>query len=187
MGSVLLVKLVPQFSVFGSYFLTGLAITILEFLYVVVVYPKFFSPLRHLPMPGEAGLFMGHFRRLRKDPSGYPHREWMETIPNEGLIRYFMMVSNDTTPLNVRKPNERLQFNSERVFITSPKLLGEVLTTNSYTFIKPPQLRYGLGQLLGIGILLAEGDEHKVRAMSEVLNDGTRSDFHSCHRRMNIQ
>jgi len=54
-------------------------------------------------------------------------------------------------------------FNVERLFITSPKALAEVLTTNSYTFIKPKQFRSGLGRILGIGILLAEGEEHKVR------------------------
>jgi hypothetical protein len=50
----------------------------------------------------------------------------------------------------------------ERLLITSPKALGEVLTTKSYNFVKPRQLRSGLGRILGIGILLAEGDEHRV-------------------------
>lgn len=71
-------------------------------------------------------------------------REWASTIPNDGLIRYTHI------------------FNSDRVLITSPKALGEVLVTKNYEFIKPPQFTTGLGQLLGIGILLAEGEEHKV-------------------------
>jgi cytochrome P450 len=53
-------------------------------------------------------------------------------------------------------------FNMERLLITSPKALGEVLTSKSYNFIKPRQLRAGLGRILGVGILLAEGDEHRV-------------------------
>lgn len=52
--------------------------------------------------------------------------------------------------------------NQGRLLITSPQALSEVLTTKSYDFIKPQQLRNGLGRVLGIGILLAEGDEHKV-------------------------
>ena len=52
-------------------------------------------------------------------------------------------------------------FNSERLFITSPKGLGEVLVTKNYDFIKPSHVATGLGRLLGIGVLLAEGDEHK--------------------------
>ena len=52
--------------------------------------------------------------------------------------------------------------NRERLLLTSPKALAEVLTTNSYDYIKPRLLREGIGQVLGIGILFAEGDEHKV-------------------------
>lgn len=79
------------------------------------------------------------------EPSGQPHRDWISNVPNDGLIYY-------TTILN-----------QERLFIASPQALSEVLTTKSYDFIKPQQLRNGLGRILGIGILLAEGDEHKVR------------------------
>lgn len=53
-------------------------------------------------------------------------------------------------------------FNVERVFVTSPRALGEVLVQKNYEFIKPQQMRMGLSRLLGVGILLAEGDEHKV-------------------------
>jgi cytochrome P450 len=47
--------------------------------------------------------------------------------------------------------------------MVSPKALSEVLTTKSYDFIKPRLLRHSLGRLLGIGILLAEGDEHRAQ------------------------
>lgn len=33
----------------------------------------------------------------------------------------------------------------------------------NYEFIKPPQVRAGLGRLLGVGILLAEGEEHRIQ------------------------
>jgi hypothetical protein len=88
---------------------------------------------------------MGQFRAILAEPSGVPLQRWATTIPNDGIIRYTHA------------------FNRDRVLITSPKALGEVLVTKNYEFIKPKQLREGLGQLLGIGILLAEGDEHKVR------------------------
>lgn len=64
-------------------------------------------------------------------------------------------------------------FNKERLLITSPKALGEVLTTKSYVFIKPQLLRSGLGRILGYGLLLAEGDEHRV---GTVLVDIDRAD-----------
>jgi cytochrome P450 len=69
----------------------------------------------------------------------------INSIPNQGLIRYLG------------------PFNQERLFITSPKALAEVLVTKNYEFIKPEQLRFTIGRILGVGILLAEGDEHKVQ------------------------
>ena len=53
-------------------------------------------------------------------------------------------------------------FNIERLLITSPKALGEVLTTNCYKFVRPKSIRIDLGRILGVGILTAEGDEHRV-------------------------
>lgn len=81
-------------------------------------------------------------------------------MPNDGVLYY------------------RWLFNESRVLITNPKALGEVLVQRNYEFVKPARIRKGLGRLLGVGILLAEGDEHKVRLMSffETLerHDGTK-------------
>ena len=67
------------------------------------------------------------------------------TIPNDGIIRYLGL------------------FNRERLLVTSPKALSEVLTTNSYDFIKPSNVRQTIGKIMGIGVLLAEADEHKLQ------------------------
>ncbi|GAB7355339.1 hypothetical protein MBLNU459_g5868t1 [Dothideomycetes sp. NU459] len=80
-----------------------------------------------------------------KNSSGEPMRRWMEEIPNDGLIRYTNWL------------------NSERVLLTNPKTLAEVLSTKNYEFIKPAHFRSVLGKILGVGVLLAEGDEHKVQ------------------------
>lgn len=90
----------------------------------------------------------GHFKRISAEPTGVPQRDWINSIPNDGLIYYTSLL------------------NQGRLLITSPQALSEVLTTKSYDFIKPQQLRNGLGRVLGIGILLAEGDEHKVRSIA---------------------
>lgn len=52
-------------------------------------------------------------------------------------------------------------FNQERLLVTGAKALAEVLVTRNYDFKKPASIRFGLSRLLGVGILLAEGDEHK--------------------------
>lgn len=67
----------------------------------------------------------------------------MNTVPNNGLIRYLGLL------------------NQERILVTSPQALSEVLVTKNYDFVKPGFMRFGLGRILGIGILLAEGDEHR--------------------------
>ncbi|KAI4152262.1 MAG: hypothetical protein LQ340_003009, partial [Diploschistes diacapsis] len=78
-----------------------------------------------------------------KEEVGIPHRNWINSVPNDGLIRYTHI------------------FNRERVLLASPKALSEVLVTKSYEFQKPADARYTLGRLLGFGVLLAEGDEHR--------------------------
>ncbi|KAF2734394.1 cytochrome P450 [Polyplosphaeria fusca] len=109
----------------------------------VFVQPLLLNPLRHLPSPPDTNIVTGNFRKIFAEPTGQPQREWIDTIPNDGLIYY------------------RWLFNDARVLLTSPKALAEVLVQRNYEFIKPGRLRDGLGRLLGIGILLAEGDEHK--------------------------
>ena len=158
----------PKYMLRSSYGLTFTAFLLAHFVglavWHIIVWPKVFSPLRHLPHPpvctqvqlllcsqsnlytpqGES-FFNGHFWYVLKEPTGNPMRRWINEVPNEGLIRYNMI------------------FNRERIFITSARALGEVLVQKNYEFIKPRQLRAGLGRILGVGILLAEGDEHKVR------------------------
>lgn len=82
---------------------------------------------------------------ILKENTGTPMRNWNNTVPNDGLIRYMSWL------------------NYERLLVVGPKALGEVLVTKNYEFIKPWHVRSGLKRILGVGILLAEGDEHKVR------------------------
>lgn len=152
LGSVVtalsLVKLYPQWSIHASFIATFLAclsfVLTLSSIWNVLLYPKFFSPLRHLPEPHGNSLFLGQFAAISSEPTGKPQQRWINEIPNTGLIRY----------LNI--------FNNERLLLTNPKALGEVLVAKNYDFIKPAILREGLGTTLGVGLVLAEGEEHKV-------------------------
>ncbi len=85
-------------------------------------------------------------------------RTWINEVPNNGLIYYNYI------------------FNSERLLITSPKALGEVLVQKNYDFIKPEGIRAGIARILGVGILVAEGEEHKVwdffASLGLVANEG---------------
>ncbi|KLU82080.1 cytochrome P450 97B3 [Magnaporthiopsis poae ATCC 64411] len=107
------------------------------------LYPKLFSPLRHLPGPKDNSFFNGQQARISKEPTGAPMVDWFNSIPNDGLIRYLSIL------------------NLERLAPTSAKALQEILVTKNYDFEKPSDFRHTIGRILGVGILLAEGDEHK--------------------------
>lgn len=137
-------KYTPRYSLglyFGTFLLFCLQLLSLQ-IYKIILYPRYFSPLRYLPGPQDGDFIMGQTRRVFKEPSGRPMLDWIENIPNDGLLKYSMWFQ-------------------ERVLITNPKTLGEVLVTKNYDFVKPGHFVTGLGRILGIGILLAEGDEHK--------------------------
>ena len=67
----------------------------------------------------------------------------MQTVPNEGLITF------------------RAFLNEERLAVTTPQGLAEVLVTKAYDFEKPPPLRNILRKILGDGLIIVEGDLHR--------------------------
>ncbi|KAF5983164.1 cytochrome P450 monooxygenase / cytochrome P450 monooxygenase [Fusarium bulbicola] len=113
--------------------------------YSVFLYHRFFSPLRHLPEPKGASFINGHWAESTSQPAGLPFRHWSRTIDNNGLLKYKHL------------------FNQERLVVTSPEGLKEVLGQNSYDYVKPHLLRAMVGKILGYGLLLSEGDVHKMQ------------------------
>ncbi|KAL9006362.1 MAG: hypothetical protein Q9188_000898 [Gyalolechia gomerana] len=77
--------------------------------------------------------------------NGKSFREWQHDIPNDGIIKFLDLLSSET------------------VLVLSPKALAEVTVHKAYDFIKPPQVRGFLAKILGVGLFLAEGDEHKIQ------------------------
>ena len=162
-ASFLTVQYLPNYSLSASYVLNSLAFFVILVvgggIWTVILYPKLFHPLRHLPSPSVShvvnrpagartnsnlnqggSFFWGHFRNIVNEPTGEPHQRWVNEVPNEGLIHY------------------RTMFNESRLLPTTPKALAEVLVQKNYEFIKPAQFREGFGRILGIGVLLAEGE-----------------------------
>ncbi|KFY38115.1 hypothetical protein V495_06754 [Pseudogymnoascus sp. VKM F-4514 (FW-929)] len=135
----------PQFLTFGHMgtFLEGFLLQFVVWTFYSVLLKHRFSSMRNLPGPKDNSLFMGQWDNIVAETLGGPQRRWSRTIPNEGIIRFLGI------------------FNKERLLITSPKALSEVLTTKSYDFVKPYQFSIGVGRIVGKGVLLAEGDEHK--------------------------
>ncbi|KAJ9655706.1 hypothetical protein H2198_005503 [Neophaeococcomyces mojaviensis] len=147
-SSLVLNHFAPQYTLNHSIAQTATALFFTQwaiyFVYAVIVYPRFISPLRDLPMVTKGNhFFMGQWFAITGEPSGIPMRRWLHEVPNNGMIRYLGL------------------FNRERILLTSPKALAEVLNTKNYDFQRPSFLLAGVGKILGIGLLLAEGDDHK--------------------------
>jgi cytochrome P450 len=80
---------------------------------------------------------------LFKKPPAFDFLRWVTEVPNDGLI-YF-----------------RGFFYQDRLLLTSPEALAEVLVKKSYDFEKPGPARKFLRQVLGDGLIIVEGEEHK--------------------------
>ncbi|CAM0139682.1 unnamed protein product [Umbelopsis sp. WA50703] len=52
-------------------------------------------------------------------------------------------------------------FNTPRVLVSDPELLKQILVVHQYDFVKPKQLAEFIGKILGVGLLVAEGEEHR--------------------------
>ena len=63
-----------------SYLGTFVGVFSLQFslwaLWRVILYPKFFSPLRHLPTPSGGSWWNGQFARIQAEPTGAPMMDW---------------------------------------------------------------------------------------------------------------
>lgn len=44
--------------------------------YRVLIYPHFLSPLIGLPEPSQSHWLLGQFRRISKEPTGFPMMDW---------------------------------------------------------------------------------------------------------------
>lgn len=153
-SATLLVSLRPDLSIRQSYVLTTLVFllvtTVARFVYFAILYPKYLTPLRHIPTPPD------HERSWIRGNCNFYHlgfpfdeaRKWVKTVPNTGFIRYYAIS------------------NIERLLVTSPKALSEILVTKCYNFVRPEVARLQLAVVAGNGLLVAEGEEHKAQRKS---------------------
>ncbi|GLI76422.1 hypothetical protein PoHVEF18_004695 [Penicillium ochrochloron] len=139
----------PEYALFGSragsMILSFVAITTWKILYQLALYPAFFTPIKHIQTPEGRTWLTGNSETIFLETPYKRMLQWAANLPNEGLIRYYIVG------------------NLERVVLTSPKALSELLVTKVYDFEKPQTLRQSLRRIVGDGILLAEGDEHKLQ------------------------
>lgn len=98
------------------------------------------STLKNLPVAPQGPAR----KRLLIEPSPEKLRQWALDIPNNGLIRY------------------RGRLNVEKLLVTDTQLVEELLVKRCYAFQKPPVINRVSRSLLGDGLVVVEGDIHKV-------------------------
>ncbi|KAF2210486.1 hypothetical protein CERZMDRAFT_69474 [Cercospora zeae-maydis SCOH1-5] len=108
------------------------------------------NPLRRLlPTPPGDTFLLGHARFTWEEPRGNAFLKWTDEIPNDGLIYYSGLFRA-----------------TGHVMVTSPDAIREVLVTRAYDYVKPEIGRKFLEQTTGRGLIVVEGDEHKLQRKS---------------------
>ncbi|CAO3631482.1 unnamed protein product [Cunninghamella blakesleeana] len=107
------------------------------------VYRLFLHPANQLPGPPPDlfAPFLGNIRQILSTDAGVIHRKWANKYGR--VFRYFA------------------GGNHPRILITDPELVKQVLTTDEFEFIKPPETKQFLSLFLGEGILVTEGSIHR--------------------------
>jgi len=131
-------------------------------LYQIFIYPQYFSPLRKLPGP-----------KVRREncPERYP------SLTPEKKDHHFL-IGQSLNQFRASSPNEPfvswvkrwpdadfirfLSFgNTEALLVTSLAAHKEILQAKVYSFVKPPFFRRLIADTVGLGVIFAEGEDHK--------------------------
>ncbi|KAI0466204.1 cytochrome P450 [Xylaria cf. heliscus] len=110
-------------------------------LYSFLIYPFFLSPLRHLQGPKTAFAFLPRtLLQLGAEP-GKPVLDLMDRYPDDDLLLVDIL--------------------RDQLVLTKPSLLADLFVHRPYDFIKPLGAASFLKESLGIGLVTAEGEQHK--------------------------
>ncbi|BGP23308.1 hypothetical protein JCM10295v2_002203 [Rhodotorula toruloides] len=108
--------------------------------YQVFLAPHF-SSLRSVPGPRPDHPLWGNLQRLIDEEPGKAHARWTEEFG--GAVRY------------------RGLLGGERLILTDSAALNHVLTSHTYDYAKPDEVRGDLAMVLGKGLVFAEGETHR--------------------------
>ncbi|KAK2460650.1 hypothetical protein APHAL10511_007120 [Amanita phalloides] len=103
------------------------------------IYREYNSPLRRLPGPDSPSWIYGNFKEIWENDNSVVHERWVAT--HGPTLKYKGL------------------FGMTRLFTMDTKALTHILMNGNYQ--KPESSRYHLRQLLGEGLLVAEGDKHR--------------------------
>ncbi|KAI1098416.1 cytochrome P450 [Jackrogersella minutella] len=144
LGALIPIRELSSFSAFKKFCIGLLVQYVLLKVYRVIIYPNFFSPLRHLPGPKDHNLILG--QEVRKFTAESPistQLQWMRKWPDAPFIRYLSFAGKEV------------------LLVNSLAAYKAVLQTHVYDFVKPPFFARLVGEIVGVGLLFAEGEPHK--------------------------
>nr|AVZ23853.1 cytochrome P450 [Thanatephorus cucumeris] len=101
---------------------------------------KLFSPLRELPGPSNESVIFGNLKRVFAAPNSVIHEAWLKEYGSTLAYRGFL--------------------SSYRLFTVDPRALSYIMSQPG-SFPKPENVRRSLADVLGEGLLFAEGETHK--------------------------
>ncbi|RFN48456.1 hypothetical protein FIE12Z_7265 [Fusarium flagelliforme] len=139
------IKLFPNYYSSSSHLAVVAFILLINYAFGVVfwvfLYPVLFSPLRRIPGP-KAYLSAAHKSLVVK---GRPSGDIFLDLANE-------YPGNDLIMLNSFR---------DQLCLMNPQLLADLLVHNCYDFAKPKRISSFLRHVLGDGLIIVEGDQHK--------------------------
>ncbi|KAL1939460.1 hypothetical protein VTO73DRAFT_10016 [Trametes versicolor] len=100
----------------------------------------FASPLLSLPGPPSPSLFFGNLKQLRESDEDLTRDNWAKDHGSVLMYKGF--------------------FSEPRLFTTDTRAINHILT-HSAEYYKPAQAQRTLSRLLGKGVLITEGDQHR--------------------------
>ncbi|CZS91639.1 hypothetical protein WAI453_011830 [Rhynchosporium graminicola] len=113
-------------------------------LYYTFIFPFYVSSLRHIPGPKDHHSFIGHtLNQFRANGPYELYLSWSRQWPSAPFIRYISFA------------------NTETLLVNSLQAHKEVLSTKCYSFVKPPFFARIVGEVTGMGLVFAEGEDHK--------------------------
>jgi cytochrome P450 len=120
----------------------GVSIPLIYVLYRVFLYNLYIHPVNRVPGPKIGRIpFMGNFPEVMGSEVGASFKQWSQQYG--GIVSFHG------------------QWNRPMIAVTDPNLLKQVLTSQAYDFEKTSRTSNGLRRILGNGVLVAEGEEHK--------------------------
>ncbi|TFY55501.1 hypothetical protein EVJ58_g8212 [Rhodofomes roseus] len=99
-----------------------------------------FSPLRSLPGPPSPSFIFGNLKEIFDAENSVLHEAWTDKYGN--TFKY------------------KAWFNQDRLYTLDTRALNHVLS-HSIDYQKPSLARFNLGEILGEGLLVVEGEQHR--------------------------